>query len=70
MYECTHVSLNVNISAITHLSVTTVIAFPGILEEMSVQLRWQSYDNDDDVNTKKDKTTLFNMCLLLSPSSE
>ena len=42
---------------------TTVIVLLGILKETLVQRRWQSYDNNDDTNTKKDKTTVFIMCL-------
>ena len=66
-----HINSNMNISTkLTHFIVTTAIVFLGILEETLVQLRWQSHENDDDMNTKKDKTTLFIMCLILSPSSE
>ena len=66
-----HISLSVNTSTkLTHLSVTTVSALLEILKETPVQLMWQSYDNGDDMNTKKDKTTLCIMCLILSPSPE
>ena len=63
--------LNLHMSTtLTQISVITVNVLLGILEEMLVQLRWQSYDNDDNMTTKKDKTTLFIMCLILYPYSE